>query len=160
MTNLEFVWTVSKARDTYGYNIMTLYVDGKKVASCNGGGYDMKGTVLGNWVAIRFKDDLLKLSQKFIGLTFHDPTFDAGKAVIEGQTVEEREKQGESFGLERYQAFYAASSELPTEKHIVPRIDGATGFTSVERILKAVGYSLTSIPTRSQKRDIYTLEKI
>ena len=45
---LTFKWTVSRGRDSYGYNIVTLRVDGDKVSSCNGGGYDMKGTCLGN----------------------------------------------------------------------------------------------------------------
>lgn len=47
---LEFRWTVSRGRDTYGYNICTLYVDNIKVSSCNGGGYDMQGTCLGEWL--------------------------------------------------------------------------------------------------------------
>lgn len=158
MSVLEFVWTVSRARDSYGYNIMTLYVDGKKVAQCNGGGYDMKGTVLAHWVASTFKEQLLGLKEEFYGLTFHDPTFNPRKAVVEGETVEEREKAGKSLGLERYQAFYSASSKLPTEKHVIPQIDGATGFSSVERILKAIGYFLKWVPNRGSKRDIFTLE--
>jgi hypothetical protein len=64
MTNkvLEFKWTVSRDRDTYGYNICSLYVDGKKVASCNdGGSYDMAGASLGNWIAHEYRDRLMKL---------------------------------------------------------------------------------------------------
>ena len=38
MMVLTFKWTVSKGRETYGHNICTLFVDGKKIASCNGGG--------------------------------------------------------------------------------------------------------------------------
>lgn len=44
---LQFKWTISRGRDTYGYNICSLYVDGKKVSGCSGGGYDMMGTCLG-----------------------------------------------------------------------------------------------------------------
>jgi len=158
MTVLEFVWTVSKARDSYGYNIMTLYVDGKKATQCNGGGYDMKGTVLGNWVASHFKNQLLGLKEEFYGLTFHDPNYNPGKEVIEGETIEEREKAGKSVGLERYQAVFSASNKLPTEKHTIPHINGATGFNQVERILKAIGYYLKWVPTKSSTRDIFTLE--
>jgi len=61
MSLLEFKWTVSRGRDTDGYNICSLYVDGRKVASCNGGGYDMKGTALGNWIAKAYADRLRKL---------------------------------------------------------------------------------------------------
>lgn len=56
--HLEFRWTTSRGRDTYGYNICALYVDGVKVSSCNGGGYDMEGTALGNWIARRFAAEL------------------------------------------------------------------------------------------------------
>ena len=157
---LEFVWTVSKARDSYGYNIMTLYVNDKKVAQCNGGGYDMKGTVLGQWIATTFKDQLLKLKQEFCGLTYHDPNYDPNKEIIKGQTIAEREKEGKSLGLERYQAFYAASSKLPTEKHIIPEINGATGFSSVEKILKTIGCELEYIPSRRNKdNSLYKLVK-
>jgi len=66
---LEFKWTVSHARDTYGYNICTLYVDDKKVARCNGGGYDMEGTVLGAWMEKTYQDRLRGLDPKnFHGL--------------------------------------------------------------------------------------------
>jgi len=159
MNVLEFKWTISRARDTYGYNVMTLYVDGVKTARCNGGGYDMKGTVLGNFIARRFKDELLKLETEFYGLTFHDPNYDPGKEVIDGETVAEREKAGKSLGLERYQSFYKASSKIPTERHTIPSINGACGFSSVERILKAIGHHLEYIPTRGQN-SIYKLEPI
>lgn len=56
--DLTFHWTVSRGRDTYGYNICTLYADGVKVAACNGGGYDMQGTALGDFVASAFADRL------------------------------------------------------------------------------------------------------
>lgn len=60
--NLEFKWTVSRGRETYGYNINTLYADGIKVARCNGGGYDMEGTNLGTYLESHFADRLLKLT--------------------------------------------------------------------------------------------------
>ncbi|RPI52623.1 MAG: hypothetical protein EHM49_05270 [Deltaproteobacteria bacterium] len=119
---LEFKWTVSRGRDTYGYNICSLYVNGQKVSSCNGGGYDMEGTALGNWIARAFKNELLKLKipmhrrngqdvQEYYGLSFHDPN-------------------------------YGASSKVPTERHTVPLIDGACGKSSVENILNAIGLEL------------------
>lgn len=55
-------WTVSKARDSYGYNICSLYDvnKGGKVSSTCGGGYDMRGTVLGSWITREFKEELLQ----------------------------------------------------------------------------------------------------
>jgi len=169
---LEFKWTVSRGRNTYGYNICSLYVDGRKVSACNGGGYDMKGTALGDFIARRYADRLRKLqpTQKFYGLSYHDPNYDPGKAVVgsectdrtlgqnsTGKTVEEAEAAGESLGLERYQAFYKASSHIPTEQHTVPLIDGACGFSSVEKIMQALGLSLEGLNTRSRRRDMYLL---
>lgn len=46
----QIKWTVSRGRNTYGYNICSLYVNGDKVTSCNGGGYDMIGTVLADYI--------------------------------------------------------------------------------------------------------------
>ena len=105
----------------------------------------MNGTCLGNWVAYHFKDELLKFKTGFYGLTFHNPNYDPGKEIIEGQTVEEREKEGKTIGLDRYQAFYRASSPLPSKLHTIPLIDGATGFGSVEQILKELGYYLDNV---------------
>ena len=137
--NLKFKWTTSKAQDTYGYNICTLLVDSQKVSRCNGGGYDMKGTCLGDWIAKEFKKDLLKFKQDFYGLTYHDPNWQPSKEIIK------REEEGKSLGLERYQDFYKQSSKLPTEKHTIPQIDGACGFRSVEKILNHLGLNIELI---------------
>ena len=181
-------WGVSRGRNTYGYTTCNLYVDGKKVAGCNGGGYDMQGTVIGDYIAHAFTDKLMNLKpedmeedhhwdgnkrvsdgRRLYGLTYHDPNYDPGKAVIgedttdrtlgtdaTGKTVEQAEKDGESLGLERYQAFYSASSKVPTERHTVPMIDGACGLSSVTRIINAIGLRLIKIHS-SKKEDIWTL---
>lgn len=150
---LHFRWTTSKARDSYGYNRCTLFVDDAKAAACNGGGYDLKGTCFGNWVAETFPNELRQMGKKFYGLTWHDPDFDPGKAVPadapclgdetdKGKTVDQLEKEGKSAGLERYQQFYKASNDTPTERHTVPLIDGACGFSCVQQIFKAIGGKL------------------
>ena len=139
----EFRWTISRARDSYGYNICSLWIDGRKVSSCNGGGYDMGGTCLGSWFNKAAKNLLLKLKEEFYGLTFHDPNYDPGKAVLpNGKTVEQAEAAGESLGLDRYQQIYAGSSKTPTSKHVEPFIDGTCGLSSVEWIMNACGYKL------------------
>jgi hypothetical protein len=140
--SLRFQWTVSRAHETYGWNLCTLYVNRDKVARCNGGGYDMEGTVLGMWIAKRFPEHLRnKITTPMYGLTFHDPDFDPGKAVVPdtGETVEAREAAGESMGLERYQATYRASSPIPTPSHRIPRLDGACGKECMIDVLKAIG---------------------
>lgn len=163
---LEFKWGISRGRDTYGYNICTLYVNGRKVSSCNGGGYDMEGTCLGEFIARRYADRLqtLKVHRatgykdgRLYGLSYHDPNYDPGKAVIDGETVEEREKAEKSVGLERYQEFYRASSYIPTKTHTVPLIDGACGMSSVQRIMEAIRLKLEYVPVKSKNLTIYRL---
>lgn len=56
--SIEIKWGTSRGRDSYGYTTATLYHCGRRVAGCNGGGYDMRGTVVGNWVAATFPDEL------------------------------------------------------------------------------------------------------
>ena len=155
---LVFKWTVSKAWGTNGWNVCSLYVDRKKVSSCNGGGYDMQATALGSWAERRFREELLKLKEPFHGLTFHDPNFDPGKEMIDGQTIEEREKAGLTIGLDRYQAYYEASSKVPTDRHIITEIDGACGMESVKSIIEALGYELIFIDETSN-RTVYQMRK-
>lgn len=233
---LEFKWSVSRGRDTYGYNICTLYADGERVARCNGGGYDMQGTVLGHFLARHFAERLLRLpgppqpervpcnrcggtgkvparcmicngrgyipesgdcprcpgngidpealeecshcggggtvrndEGAYYGLTFHDPDYDPGKAIVgvdtsnrtlgaeDGLTVAEAEAQGLSIGLERYQAIYAASSKWPTSRHRIPSIDGACGMSSVQRIGEAIGLTFEYMPVKSKNLTIFRL---
>lgn len=49
MKHLELTWTISKARDSYGYNRLTLRDGNDKFVTC-GGGYDMIGTVFAHWL--------------------------------------------------------------------------------------------------------------
>jgi len=180
-THLEYKWTVSRGRDTYGYNICTLYADGRKVSRCDGGGYDMEGTCLGSFLAKRYADRLVALKTKdfprghdgkraFYGLTFHDPNYDPGKAIVgedcddrtldgkgKGQTVAEREAAGKSLGLERYQAIYSASSPVPTKRHTIPSIDGGCGKNCVETIGNAIGLRFEYIPCRSRNLSMATM---
>jgi len=117
MKQLTFKWGVSRGRYTYGYNICSLYVEGKKVASCNGGGYDMKGTCFGDWIEKEFQEQLKTLNlDEFYGLQEYD-----GKRIL----------------------------------------DGACGFSSMERILKALGYKLTYLRHAGGKNDeLYLVENI
>jgi len=160
MSTLHFKWTISRARDSYGYNIVTLKVNDIKKSACNGGGYDMMGTVLGNYIARTFKDELVKKTkEEFYGLTFHDPNYDPGKHKLKnGKTVEQAEEDGESLGLDRYQAFYSASSKLPTKNHVIPSMDGACGMGCMETIMREV-LKLKLVFVKESKNDsYYTLE--
>ena len=63
MTNkinkLSLSWGISKGRDTLGYNICRLddRNDGRRF-KCIGGGYDMVGTVFGEWLEANYQNEL------------------------------------------------------------------------------------------------------
>jgi hypothetical protein len=59
INHLSITWAVSRGRDTYGYNICRLddRNNGKRYRT-NGGGYDMIGTVFGDWLADNYQDRL------------------------------------------------------------------------------------------------------
>ena len=72
---LTFQYTTSRSRERYGWPRCTLWINGARVASCIGGGYDMKGECLGIWIKTQFFDELKKLrSTDFFGLQFYDAT--------------------------------------------------------------------------------------
>lgn len=68
---IEIKWGTSRGRDTYGYTTATLYHQGRRIAGCNGGGYDMRGTVVGNWIAYTFPDELRALKPEQMEERFH-----------------------------------------------------------------------------------------
>ena len=94
----------------------------------------MRGTVLGDWVAVEFKNALLKLTQKYYGLRFVNPDWKPSE-----ETLKAEEENG-FIGLERYQDFYSKTSDVPTEKHIIPILDGACGECSTQKVIEAIGY--------------------
>ena len=59
INKLTLSWSISKCRDTYGYNICRLddRNNGKRFR-CMGGGYDMIGTVFGKWLQANYQDQL------------------------------------------------------------------------------------------------------
>lgn len=59
---LTIRWGTSRGADSYGYTTCSLRNHrGERVAACNGGGYDMRGTVIGNWIAATFPKELRAL---------------------------------------------------------------------------------------------------
>jgi hypothetical protein len=64
LNNIQYLsvkWTVSRGRDTYGYNIVTVRDEDGNAYRCNGGGYDMTGTSFGMWMEANYQDRLLSL---------------------------------------------------------------------------------------------------
>ena len=121
MTKLLFKWTTSKGRETYGYNICSLWIDGTKQNQTCGGGYDMKGTALGQYINAQFKTELKQL---------------AAKEIEESKKVQpERYYNSSCAGI--YGLIYWGQEG----KHSL-YCDGACGFDAMQSVLKALGYSL------------------
>jgi len=128
---LVFKWTVSRGQDTYGYNICSLWIDGKKVASCNGGGYDMQGTCFGDYIANNYQDRLQKLNANY-----------GSNDKIKGFYGLIISKEGKR--LNKYRPGARVS------------LDGACGFSSIKTIAEKIGLTLEYIHG-SKNENIYTL---
>lgn len=63
ITKLKLSWSTSRGQDTYGYNICRLddTTTGRRY-KCIGGGYDMVGTVFGEWLEENYQEQLLSLN--------------------------------------------------------------------------------------------------
>ena len=62
INHLVISWGVSRGRETYGYNICRLDSrDSGKRYRCSGGGYDMTGTVIGDWFTSEHQEELKTL---------------------------------------------------------------------------------------------------
>lgn len=134
---IEFRWGVSRGEDTYGYNLCSLYVDGKKVAMTSGGGYDMKGAAFAMWMRKTFIGEIMKLEGNtgsndkpggYYGLSFGRPKKDGS-----GWQSHKRYQEGDEISL-----------------------DGACGMGSMERILGAIGWEYRKLRT---KGEVYILAR-
>jgi len=124
LETLTFNWTTSRAWNSRGWNICTLKgFKGDKIASTCGGGYDMKGTVLGEMINKYFTHELKKLVANsgsmdtpsgFYGLSHYNPNAKTSKRRF----------------LKR------ATSYTRTY------VDGGCGFDSMRRILEKIGYKI------------------
>lgn len=135
---LRFKFTVSRGRNSFGYPICTLYVNGKRVVSTVGGGYDLQGTVLAVWLMKEFPDRLYKIRERAHGI--YDVSF-----------VKNGRKHGHEWktitSLVRPDALYGLSWRRYGEKTVRPNkdlisLDGACGFDSMKRIAEAIGISI------------------
>lgn len=62
--SLTLHWSTSRGENTYGYTIARLTDEnGHHYRTC-GGGYDMTGTVFGEWLATRYQPELRAISAR------------------------------------------------------------------------------------------------
>ena len=87
LKRLNISWSTSRGRDTYGYNICRLDDSRtRKRYRCMGGGYDMIGTVFGDWLADMYAPEIAAL-------------FDTRASVDAGYVVKGYRKIPDLYGL-------------------------------------------------------------
>ena len=100
INHLSLSWSVSKGANTYGYNICRLddRNNGKRFRTI-GGGYDMIGTVFGEWLETYYQKELLKIKDgDFYGMTY---LAYKNKVSIDGACgIESMIRIAEAIGLE------------------------------------------------------------
>lgn len=138
-TYLSIKWTVSRGRETYGYNIVTLTASttGKRY-SCNGGGYDMKGTVFGQWLEDVHQDALVN-----IGHRAHSRLVQA-----EPHGTYERIQSTRSdslYGMTEYDEPSQIKGDAARGfRRISVKLDGACGLDSMRRIAEAIDLTVVA----------------
>lgn len=120
---LSISWSISRGRETDGYNICRLDdSDTGKRFRCMGGGYDMTGTVFGEWLQETYQERLAGIRQ----------------------LAAARYSDGKRIRNDAPEALYGMVD------HVGGRVsvDGACGISSMERIAKEIGLSVRHIVNR------------
>jgi hypothetical protein len=132
--NLKITYGTSRGQDTYGYTLVTLRdMRGNKLASTCGGGYDMRGTVFGQWLQNAYAKELLALVPR-------------ASYVWDGKETTRRELPDSLYGM----THYSAVGKL--------MLDGACGFESMCRIAEALGLDV-ALMNASRNLDILTISQ-
>jgi len=139
INRLALSWSVSRGRDTYGYNICRLDSrnSGRRYR-CSGGGYDMVGTVLGDFLECEYQDQLRALVSAL-------PLEDCGYSVKGYRRVKE----------DMNPSFYG----LTVKPDGSVSLDGACGFDSMRRIARALGLNLETETNKKGHAVAYYVSK-
>ena len=130
---LEISWSTSRGRDTYGYNICKLTDTAtRKVYRTLGGGYDMLGTVVGDWMQDAYQDRLRAISDR------------AGSVYTDGVGGSYKTFTNE-YGRTLPDHFYGMTREY-TSGNVT--LDGACGLRAMEYVAEAIGVDLRAIVNR------------
>lgn len=122
VTMLSISWSVSRGRETEGYNICRLddTATGKRYRTM-GGGYDMTGTVFADWLADVYQSELIGIS-------------------------DQAHARYESDGRHPYnEGLYGMTFDAVANR---VTIDGACGMSSIERIARALGLTIQHVVNR------------
>lgn len=137
---LVWKWTTSRAQETAGYNICSLYADGVKMASTCGGGYDMKGTAYGDFIQDEYQERLLKLHRRAGTRWSISPSGNYKRLKPIKRAKEPWSAgiwwRGELYGLASY---YKRGETKPFKVCL----DGGCGFESMQKIARNIGITTT-----------------
>ena len=128
MQNLSVSWSTSRGVNSYGWNICRLDDNrtGKRYRTC-GGGYDMIGTVLGEWLADVYQDRLRIIGDK------------AGSYYSKAGGYHSHRTED---GRNPARGYYYGMTRNDDTGRIT--LDGACGSSTMRGIAKAIGVTLTS----------------
>jgi hypothetical protein len=133
---LNINWSTSRGQNTYGYNICRIEDNrtGKRYRTC-GGGYDMLGSVLGEWLTDRYQDRLRAISHL------------AGSYYSKATGYQSHRKPGASlpFGDPDPAYFYGMSRDDDTGR---VTLDGACGISTMQTIANAIGLTFLWVGNR------------
>lgn len=118
-TALVLKWTTSRGVETYGWNVCTVRdFNTGKAYRCKGGGYDMTGTVLGEWL---------------------EATYPARIAALAPRCASTYDGNGNGYQLNPGGDLYGATAFH--DGRVI--LDGAAGVESMLKVAAAAGLKLT-----------------
>ena len=155
---LVYKWTTSKAERSYGWNICSLYADGVKMSSTCGGGYDMQGRAVGDFIQDEYQERLLKLHRRAGNRYSISPSGEYKRL----KAVKRCKKpwsagvwyRGELYGLT---AYYKRGQKKPFKMSL----DGGCGMESMKKIARNIGITTAYHGEgfyRKSKADAYILK--
>jgi hypothetical protein len=148
--SLQLTFGTSRGRDTYGYTLVTLRDEtGKAYRTC-GGGYDMKGTVFGDWLQANYQTAL-----RAIGARAHS-WYSKANGYKTGQLRHNPPNTGVPIDFE---PIYGMSRNDDTGNI---SLDGACGLSCMEGIAKLIGLNVRHTADRKGRTNgfiVYTTER-
>ena len=124
---LSLSWSVSRGRETYGYNICRLddTNTGERFRTI-GGGYDMVGTVVAEWLVKNYQTELQALCNSLEGSSYA------------------------STGWTQYKSFYGMFKKA--DGGVI--VDGACGLDSVRKIANVIGLTWSQVLDKRRRNII------
>lgn len=144
ITRLILSWSVSRGRNTYGYNICRLddAITGRRFRT-SGGGYDMIGTVVGAWLEAEHQAALRAIAHRA------GSWYSEAEGYKSHRTPDNRNPDpAYLYGMTRYEDTGKVG------------IDGACGLRTVCDIAEAIGIDLDSFHDRKGNTLGFTVRHI